>query len=351
MIKEALSKLARHENLLAEEAATVMEEIMADQVTPIQTGAFLTALRMKGETSDEVSSFAMVMRRHCIKIHPNISGRLIDTCGTGGDAVKSFNVSTSAAFVAVGAGAYVAKHGNRSVTSKSGSADLLEALGVKIDLAPEQIERLIEEAGIGFLFAPNFHPAMRHAVQARKEIGIRTVFNILGPLTNPASASGQLAGVYAEELVDLVAKVMHRLGVEEAMIVHGVDGLDELSTVGATKVARVKDGTIQTTYMKPEDFGIKRVKPEEIAGDAPEGSAEITFRLLNGYENGARRDLLLLNSAAALIVAGLSEDFPSAIGLAGEAVESGRAYEKLKLLVQRSGGDLTKLEELEAKYA
>lgn len=351
MIKEAITKLTRKEDLVSAEAEAVMEEIMTGTATPSQVAALLTALAMKGETPGEVSAFAQVMREHCVKIHPRVSGKLIDTCGTGGDTVKSFNVSTGAAIVAAGAGAYVAKHGNRSVTSKCGSADLLEALGVKIDLPPGDVEKLIEEVGMGFLFAPRFHPAMKYAVQPRREIGIRTVFNILGPLTNPASASAQVAGVYEEGLVDLVARTMLKLDVESAMIVHGVDGLDEFSTIGTTKIATINNGTVETKYVTPEEVGIRRAKAEDIAGDSPEGSAEITFRLLNGIENGARRDLLLLNSAAALIMAGLAEDYPSAIQLACASIDCGRAYEKLKLLVKRSGGSTARLEELESRYA
>ncbi len=328
-----------------------MQEIMTGGASAPQIAAFLTALRMKGETPGEVAAFARVMRQHCISIKPKVSGRLIDTCGTGGDSIKTFNVSTSAAFVAAGTGVSVAKHGNRSVTSKCGSADLLEALGVKIDLFPSQVEKLIEEVGIGFLFAPNFHPAMKYAAQPRREIGIRTVFNLLGPLTNPASASAQLIGVYSENIVDLVAETIHHLGTEKAMVVHGVDGLDELSTIGATKIAHVENGAIRKSYVMPEDFGLKRARSEEIAGATPEKSAEITFRLLNGRENGAKRDILLLNSAAALIVGGRAESFSEALPISAESIQSGRAYGKLKLLVARTGGEKSKLEEFEAKYA
>ncbi len=351
MIREAISKLAGRENLSEAEATVVMEEIMSGNATPAQIASFLTALRMKEETPEEIGAFVKVMRQHCLRIQPKTSGRLIDIVGTGGDAIKTFNVSTTAAFVAVGAGAHVAKHGNRSVTSKCGSADLLEALGVKLDLPPKQVERIIEEIGIGFLFAPSFHPAMKYAVQPRREIGIRTVFNILGPLTNPANTNAHLIGVYAERLVELMARTLKTLGTEEAMVVHGLDGLDEISTIGPTKIARVDGGEIETSVIRPEDLGFRRVRPDAISGASPEGSAGITFRLLNGQENGARRDLLIVNTAAALIVAGLAEDFQEAIPLAVNSIESGRAYSKLKELVTRTGGDRARLEEMEVAYA
>jgi anthranilate phosphoribosyltransferase len=351
LIREAISKLTSRENLNEAEATAVMEEIMSGNSTPAQIASFLTALRMKGETPEEIAAFAIVMRQHCLSIKPKTPGRLIDIVGTGGDAIKTFNVSTTAAFVAVGAGAHVAKHGNRSVTSKCGSADLLEALGVKLDLTPGRVEQIIEEIGIGFLFAPSFHPAMKYAVQPRKEIGIRTVFNILGPLTNPASASAHLIGVYEERLVELMARTLKTLGTEEAMIVHGLDGLDEISTIGPTKIARVDGGDIETSIVRPEDLGFRRVRSEEISGESPEGSATITFRLLNGQEDGARRDILIANTAASLIVAGLAEDFQEAIPLAADSIESGRAYGKLKELVLRTGGDNGRLEEMEAAHA
>jgi anthranilate phosphoribosyltransferase len=351
MIREAISKLTGRENLNETEATAVMEEIMSGNATPAQIASFLTALRMKEETPEEIAAFARVMRQHCLGIQPKTSGRLIDIVGTGGDAIKTFNVSTTAAFVAVGAGAHVAKHGNRSVTSKCGSADLLEALGVKLDLPPMQVERIIEEIGIGFLFAPSFHPAMKYAVLPRREIGIRTVFNILGPLTNPAGASAHLIGVYEERLVQLMARTLKTLGTKEAMIVHGLDGLDEISTIGPTKIARVDGGEIETSVIQPEDLGFRRVKSREISGESPEGSAAITFRLLNGQEDGARREILIANTAGALIVAGLAEDFQEAIPIAEDSIESGRAYGKLKELVLRTGGDSGRLEELEAAYA
>ena len=328
-----------------------MQEVMTGAVTPAQIGAFLTALRMKGETPGEITAFARIMRQHSLQIHPSTNGRLIDIVGTGGDSIKTFNISTTAAFVAAGAGAHIAKHGNRSVTSKCGSADLLEVLGVKLDLPPDEVEKSIEDVGIGFLFAPSFHPAMKYAIQPRREIGIRTVFNILGPLTNPAGAKAQIIGVYDDSLVGLTARTLESLGTKEAMVVHGLDGLDEISTIGPTRIAHINDQGIESKIVQPEDLGVKRVKPEDIAGESPDGSAEITFRLLNMYENGARREIVLVNAAAALIVGDLADEFDDAISLAAESIGSGRAYGKLKELITRTGGYIARLEKLEEKYA
>ncbi|HJW27847.1 MAG TPA: anthranilate phosphoribosyltransferase, partial [Saprospiraceae bacterium] len=258
MIREGIQKIIEDSNLTFDESAEIMREIMSGKTTNAQTAAFLTALRMKGEAVEELIAFVQVMRSNCLQIQPKINRRLVDTCGTGGDKIKTFNVSTAAAFVIAGAGVPVAKHGNRSVTSKCGSADVLEKLGLNLSLQPKEVEAAIEQVGIGFMFAPSFHPAMKFAAEPRREIGIRTVFNILGPLTNPASASAQLLGVYEPKLVTPMAHALGRLGCQEAMVVHGLDGLDEISTVGKTVIAHLKEGNVVRTERKPSDFGVKK---------------------------------------------------------------------------------------------
>ncbi len=353
MIKEGIKKVVEGCDLTYQESSEIMKEMMSGCATQAQIGAFLTALRMKGETVDEVSAFASIMREFCHNIRPNVKGRVMDTCGTGGDKIKTFNVSTVSAFVAAGAGAIVAKHGNRSVTSKSGSADILERLGLNLNLEPEYVKRTIEDLGIGFMFAPIFHPAMKNAIGPRREIGIRTAFNILGPLTNPANANAQLLGVFDNTWLKPLVFVLKRLGCEEAMVVHGLDGIDEISTIGKTAVAWLKDDEITFQELSPKDFGIKAAKPEEILGDDPEKSAEITFKLLNGdpRSGDSKMGMLLANSSAALVVGGKADDFKHGIYLASESIESGAAYNKLRDLIKASGGDMSKLEELEKKYA
>lgn len=352
MIKEGIQKIVEGKNLEKQEARDIMKEIMSGSATEAQIGAFLTALRLKGETVQEISAFAAVMREFCHRIHPKVNGRLVDTCGTGGDKIKTFNVSTTAAFIVAGAGITVAKHGNRSVTSKSGSSDVLEKLGFNLNLEPKAIEKIIENVGIGFMFAPNFHPAMKYAIGPRREIGIRTVFNILGPLTNPASANAQVLGVYSEELLEPLANVLRELGCEEAMVVHGVDGLDEISIIGKTKVAKLKDGEVSLTEITPKDYSLKTAKPEQISGTTPEESAELTFKLLNNSKlQDPKRDMALINSAAGILVGGKTDDLAGGMELAAESIESGAAYKKLKMMIKASGGELSKLEEYERKYA
>lgn len=353
LIKEGITKLVERQNLTYEEAREIMKEIMSGEATPAQISAFVTALRMKGETTEELSAFATVMKDFCNKICPKVDGRLVDTCGTGGDKIKTFNISTVAAFVVAGASVAVAKHGNRSVTSKSGSADVLEELGLNLNVKPETVEKAIEHVGIGFMFAPAFHPAMKYAIGPRREIGIRTIFNVLGPLTNPAGADAQLIGVYDESLVNKIAYVLKNLGLEEAMVVHGRDGLDEISTMGETVIAWLKKGEIQTLRMTPKDFGVKKAMPTEIMGASPKESAELAFKILNGYlgKDDPKRDIVVVNAAAGIIVGGNAEDFPYGMELAQESIESGAAYKKLKELVKRyEGSDFSKLEELESKY-
>ncbi|MEJ2271940.1 MAG: anthranilate phosphoribosyltransferase [Candidatus Bathyarchaeota archaeon] len=353
MIKDSIQKLVNQSDLTYEESKLVMKEIMSGKTSNAQIGAFLTALRMKGETSDEITAFTSVMKEFCCRIHPKVKGRIVDTCGTGGDKVKTFNISTSAAFVAAGADVIVAKHGNRSVTSKCGSADVLERLGLNLNIEPERIEKAIERVGIGFMFAPKFHPAMKYAIGPRREMGIRTVFNVLGPLTNPADANAQLLGVYNKKLTEPLAYSLKKLGCEEAMIVHGLDGLDEISTIGKTIVSWLKNEQVVTKEMTPGDFGVKKAKIKDIKGATADESAEITFKILTGYFNlhHPKREIVQVNGAAAIIVAGKAKDFESGTDLANESIESGNAYKKLKELIKFSQGDDSRLEQLENKYA
>lgn len=353
LIQEAIEKLVNRQNLTYEESCKAMREIMSGVATPAQIAAFITSLRMKGETIEEIGAFASVMREFCHKIHPKVHGPLVDTCGTGGDKVKTFNVSTTAAFVTAGAEVTVAKHGNRSVTSKSGSADVLEKLGLNLNVKLETVERAIETVGVGFMFAPIFHPAMKNAAGPRREISIRTVFNLLGPLTNPAGADAQLIGVYDSALVEKMANVLKTLNLKEAMVVHGLDGLDEISTIGKTLIAWLKNEDIKIIEITPKDLGVKKVTQEEIIGTTPEESAELTFKILYGcLERGnPKRDIVVVNAAAGIVVGGKADDFRCGVELAQESIESGAAYKKLKTLIKFcDGGSLSKLEELETKY-
>jgi anthranilate phosphoribosyltransferase len=352
MIREGIQKLIEETNLTFEESQEIMREVMAGKAANAQIAAFLTALRMKGETVEELIAFATVMREHCRRIHPRVEHRLIDTCGTGGDKIKTFNISTAAAFVVAGAGVAIAKHGNRSVTSQSGSADVLERLGLNFNIEPEAVQKAIEQVGVGFMFAPAFHPAMKYAVEPRREIGIRTVFNILGPLTNPASANAQLLGVYDPKLTIPIAYALKKLGCEEAMVVHGLDGLDEISTLGKTAIAWLKEGEVATMETVPKDFGVKQARIADIKGTTPDESAEILFVILNGHcaVNDPKTEIVLVNSAAGIMVGGKAEDFSYGMEVARKSIESGAAYKKLVVLIKASGGDLSKLEELEAKY-
>jgi anthranilate phosphoribosyltransferase len=352
MIREGIQKLIDGANLPFEEAQGIMREVMSGNATNAQIAAFLAALRMKGETVEELIAFAAVMREHCRRIHPHVQSRLVDTCGTGGDKIKTFNISTAAAFVVAGAGIAIAKHGNRSVTSKSGSADVLEKLGLNLKMEPEAVQATIEQIGVGFMFAPAFHPAMKYAVQPRREIGIRTVFNVLGPLTNPASANAQLLGVYDQQLTAPLAYALKKLGCEEAMVVHGLDGLDEMSTIGKTAVAWLKEGEVAAMETAPRDFGVKQARIEDIKGTTPDESAEILFQIVSGQcsPEDPKTEIVLVNSAAGIIVGGKAEDFSYGMAVARESIESGAAYKKLKALIKASGGDLSKLEELESKY-
>ncbi len=334
MIKEALSKIVSGSNLTMAEAREVMTEIMRGEATQAQIGSFLTALRMKGETADEIAGCAQAMRESAIAVKPK-RNQLVDTCGTGGDGSGTFNISTTVAFVAAGAGLAVAKHGNRSVSSRCGSADLLQALGVNLELSPEQVARCIDEVGIGFLFAPKLHPAMKHALAPRQEIGLRTIFNILGPLSNPAQAKRQLLGVYDSDLTELLAEVLRALGAEHAFVVHGADGLDELSVTGANKVSHLYHNHIETYYLNPEELGLPQAKLSDLAGGTREDNAETTRALLEG-KRGPKRDIVLLNTAAVLIAGGKASSFSEGLAQAAEAIDNGSARRKLEQLVEFS---------------
>ena len=349
MIRESIQKLIEGRDLSYVEASETLKEIMSGRASDAQIAAFLTALRIKRETVDEIAVFATVMRTFCRRIRPRVSGRLVDTCGTGGDHVKTFNVSTMAAFVIAGAGISVAKHGNRSVTSMCGSADMLEKLGLNLNVESQVVEKAIEDVGIGFMFAPTFHPAMKYAATPRKEIGIRTVFNILGPLTNPANADAQLLGVYDETLVEPLALVLGKLGSSEAMVVHGLDGIDEISITGGTVIAWLVEGNVKRLDLCPESIGLKRALVEDIRGDTAEHSANLCYEILNDLVSGPKKDMVLVNAAAGIIVGGRASDFSEGLDLARESLESGAAYRKLRQLI-KACGDLAKLEELESKY-
>lgn len=350
MIREGIQILIEGKDLTFEESGEIMREVISGQATNAQTAAFLTALRMKGEAVEELIAFASVMRENSCQIQPQVGGRLVDTCGTGGDKIKTFNVSTTAAFVITGAGVSVAKHGNRAVTSKSGSADVMEKLGLNLNVETQAIQSIIEKVGIGFMFAPAFHPAMKYAAETRREIGIRTIFNILGPLTNPACANAQLLGVYDAKLVVPMAYALERLGCEEAMVVHGLDGLDEISTVGKTVVAHLKKGNVAKLEFVPSNFGVKTSKISELQSSTLEENAEIIFKILRAKTSDAKTDIVLVNSAAGIIVGGKAENFAEAMEIARKSIVSGAAYAKLKDLIKASGGSLQRLEELEAKY-
>ena len=336
MIKEGIAKVIRGVDLQPLEAAVIMREIMQGEATGAQIASFLTALRCKGETVEEIASCAEVMRELAQPI--NISCRpLVDTCGTGGDGSGTFNISTTVAFVVAGAGLAVAKHGNRSVSSKSGSADLLEELGVNLKLGPEGVKKCIEEIGIGFLFAPNFHLAMKHALGPRREMGIRTIFNLLGPLTNPARAQIQVLGVYDEQLTVPLAEVLLRLGVKSAFVVHGAGGLDEFSTLGKNRVASLKEGRVSSFCLHPGDLGISAASPGQLKGGSPRKNARITFGILKGEDPGPGRDIVLLNAAAALVAGGRASDLAEGIEVAEESILSGQAMKKLQDLINLSG--------------
>jgi anthranilate phosphoribosyltransferase len=333
MIREAIDAIVNAgRSLSEEEAAAVMEEIMSGEASPAQLGAFLVALRLKGETVEEIAGMARVMRAKALRV-PFEGASLLDTCGTGGDRMGTFNVSTAAAFVAAGAGAVVAKHGNRAMTSHCGSADVLEALGAKIDLAPEGVAHCLRELGVGFMFAPAFHPAMRFAAGPRREIGVRSVFNILGPLTNPAGASAQVLGVAEAAIGEKMIEVLGRLGCRHALVVHGEDGLDEMSLGGPSLVYELKGGDIRSYRVTPEEVGLRQASGQAVKGGSPEENAA-AMRAVFGGEQGPLRDIVLLNSAAALVAADKAATLAEGVPLAAQAIDSGAAGEKLERFIE-----------------
>lgn len=327
MIKEAINLLVGGINLSEAEMTECMQEIMEGRATDAQIGSFLTALRIKGETVEEITGAAHIMRDKAAKI--KAPEGVLDTCGTGGDMSHTFNISTTVAIVVAAGGVPVAKHGNKAVSSMSGSADLLAALGIKIDLAPDKVEKCLFETGFGFLFAPLFHPAMKYAIGPRREMGLRTIFNILGPITNPAGAKRQILGVFTAKLTETLATVLGNLGAEDAMVVHGEDGLDEITITDGTRVSRFTGGKVENLILSPEDFGLERGKREDLVGGDNQENATITRQILNG-EKGSKRDIVLINAAAGFMVAGRAADAKTAVTMAQDAIDSGRALKKLE---------------------
>jgi anthranilate phosphoribosyltransferase len=335
MLKPYIQKVINFQNLTADEAEAAMGIIMDGQATDAQIGGYLVGLRMKGETVEEITGSARSMRAHAASVPLNINGdALLDIVGTGGDGAHTFNISTAAAFVIAGTGRKVAKHGNRAASSKCGSADVLAELGVNLELTPEQVGKCIDEVGIGFLFAPKFHPAMKHAIGPRREMGQRTIFNILGPLTNPAGATHQMIGVYDPKLTQPMAEVLGGLGVRGALVVHGHGGLDELTTAGPNRVSHLKDGSVKTYEMDAAEFGLQRAAADDLRGGEPVQNARMLRAVLSGEDDSPRRDVVVLNAAAAL--ASESGDFPTAIAEAQQSLESGAALTKLNHLMMKS---------------
>ncbi len=330
MIRDAIRKVVDGADLTQDEAVSAMTEIMDGEASPAQVACFITALRMKGETVDEITGFVRVMREKSVKVRP-MADDLLDTCGTGGDRLNTFNISTTATFVIVGAGVAVAKHGNRAASSSCGSADVLEALGVSLNLDAGCVAACIDKAGLGFMFAPAMHPAMKHAVGPRKDIGIRTVFNLLGPMTNPAGAKRQIIGVFSPAVTETMANVLRALGTKRAMVFHGVAGLDEISTLGETKISELKDGEVRTYMLHPSDVGLDTARPEDLAaGDG--GVVDNVHALLSVLdgEKGPRRDIVLLNAAAALVTAEKAGDLREGIELAARSIDTGAAMNALE---------------------
>ena len=333
MIKEAIARAVEFEDLSELETQKVFEEIMTGKAAPSQRAAFITALRMKGETVDEIAGAAKVMRKKALKVKAGTGKVILDTCGTGGSGKDIFNVSTAVSIVLAASGVRVAKHGNRSMSGKCGSADVLEALGVKIDISVKKVEQCIKNVNIGFMFAPLYHKAMKYAVGPRTEVGIRTIFNILGPLSNPASANCQVMGVYDEALTETMAKVLGKLGIKRAYVVHGVDGLDEVTIGTKTKVSELKNNKVRTFFIRPEDFGFKKASLETVKGGNAKRNASIVRQVLSGEKNSAR-DIVLMNASLALMVSGKSMGYKTGVKLASEAIDSGGALSKLDDLVQ-----------------
>lgn len=337
MIREAIEKVVRKIDLTKPEMRQAFDEIMSGKATDAQIAAFVTALRMKGETIAEITGAAEVMREKSVQIRAGGAEAIVDTCGTGGGSTNTFNISTTVAFVAAGCGLKVAKHGNRSATSQCGSADVLEALGVKLDIGPDMVQRCMLEIGIGFMYAPLFHNAMKYAAAPRKEIGIRTIFNILGPLSNPANATSQILGVCDGKLTEALAMVLKNLGAERAFVVYGMDTLDEITITGKTKISELRNGKIRTYYVTPDKFGFKRAGIEDIEGGDAKENASIVMSVLKG-ERSPRRDVVLMNASAALIAGGKARDFKDGVKLASESIDSGKALEKLLKLIEITNG-------------
>ncbi len=335
MIKEAIIRLSQKQDLSYDEAEQVMNEIMEGKATDVQMSAYLTALSLKGETIDEITASAAGMRAHCIKLLHNMD--VLEIVGTGGDGANSFNISTTASLVIAAAGVPVAKHGNRAASSRSGAADVLEALGVKIDLPPERSARLLKKIQICFLFAQNYHIAMKYVAPIRKELGIRTVFNILGPLSNPAGANMELMGVYEEELVEPLAQVMAKLGVVRGMVVYGQDKLDEISMSAPTSVCEIRDGWFQSYEITPEQFGYTRCAKEELTGGTPEENAGITRKIISGEDRGAKRCAVCLNAGAAIYIAGKAATMEEGVRMAERLIDEGAAARKLEQFIEESG--------------
>ncbi len=336
-MKTYLQKLLLRQNLNESEAGTAFDIIMDGQATPAQLGAFLAMLRMKGETHDEITGAARSMRRHAVFIDPR-GKPVVDTCGTGGDSLGTFNISTTAAFVVAGAGVPVAKHGNRAMTSQCGSADVLAELGVNLDAQPEVMEESLHEVGIGFLFAQKLHPAMKHAAGPRKELGIRTVFNMLGPLTNPAGAKNQVLGVFAPELTEVFAEVLRRLGSTSVFVVHGHDGMDEITTTAATRISELRNGQVRTYEFDPLPLIEQYAKPEDLKGGDPAVNARIVREVLSGVK-GPRRDIVCLNAAAGIVAGGKAADLQAGYRAARESIDNGRALQALEGLIRKTRGD------------
>ncbi len=345
-IVEGIRKVSQQFHLTTNEAEEIMREIMRGQVQDSQLGAFLTALSMKGEEIEEITGFARIMREFSNRIEPNVNGDLLDTCGTGGDKIKTFNISTITALVVAGAGVPVAKHGNRAVTSKCGSADILEGFGVKIDLPPEEVKNCIEKVGIGFMFAPLFHPAMKYAMPTRRALKIRTVFNILGPLTNPANAKCHILGVFQKDMAPVMAKVLKGLDAKHVFTVHNSCGIDEIAPVGINYITEVKNGNIESYAMTNEDFNLPRCDVEDILSGNLEENLKIATRILTNKGNGAKFNTVLMNAALALKSVNKATDLQDCMSIAKNSLESGNALEKLKSLIEVSGGDINKLNSL-----
>ncbi|HET7265307.1 MAG TPA: anthranilate phosphoribosyltransferase [bacterium] len=334
-LRPAIAKIAAKETLTEAEAQAAMSTIMDGEATPAQIAAFITGLAMRGETVEEITGFARAIREHAVPIAPR-TDHLVDIVGTGGDRLNTFNISTTSAFVIAGAGGHVAKHGNRAVGSKSGAADVLEALGINLEASPEVVQTCIDEVGFGFLFAPRFHPAFKYAMPPRREIGIRTVFNILGPLTNPARARRYLQGAPSPAHTEVMGRVHALLGADRAFVVHGLDGMDEITLCAPTQITEVEGGAVRTYTIAPEQFGFRRAALEDLRGGSPQENAAMAVAILDGSARGPRRDIVVLNAGVALVAAGVAETIEDGVGRAQQSIEAGRAYERLEALRLRT---------------